>query len=162
MAKQKLRTKLVMASLLATLVGCAMPIDDGSDESVGEASDAVKTEICPAIAILCIEGYKPKKLPQCNQMCIPDNQQGWECNSDKDCGPIYCVTTPCPQPVCQGHKCKLPNANGNNGNGGGPPPGVGKACGENVCTADEYCCNESCGICAPEGGFCIQIACSPS
>ena len=42
-------------------------------------------------------------------------------------------------------------------------------CGDNVCTKGEYCCNESCGICAPEGGFCTQqicqaagVACGPS
>ena len=34
------------------------------------------------------------------------------------------------------------------------------ACGPNVCAAGEYCCNESCGICAPEGGSCIEIGCS--
>jgi hypothetical protein len=33
-------------------------------------------------------------------------------------------------------------------------------CGLNVCGAGEYCCNESCGICAPEGGFCTQQVCS--
>jgi hypothetical protein len=34
-------------------------------------------------------------------------------------------------------------------------------CGDNTCGAGEYCCNASCGICAPEGGACIQIACEP-
>ncbi|MEW5853560.1 MAG: hypothetical protein AB2A00_32590, partial [Myxococcota bacterium] len=29
---------------------------------------------------------------------------------------------------------------------------AGESCGENTCGVDEYCCNESCGICAPEGG----------
>jgi hypothetical protein len=32
-------------------------------------------------------------------------------------------------------------------------------CGSNVCGAGEYCCNASCGICAPEGGGCIQMVC---
>jgi hypothetical protein len=35
-----------------------------------------------------------------------------------------------------------------------------KPCGKNVCGAGFYCCNASCGICAPEGGACIQIACT--
>jgi hypothetical protein len=35
-------------------------------------------------------------------------------------------------------------------------------CGDNVCAKDEFCCNESCGICAPEGGFCTQQLCQPS
>ncbi len=33
------------------------------------------------------------------------------------------------------------------------------ACGSAVCAYDEYCCNESCGICAPLGGFCTQQFC---
>jgi hypothetical protein len=33
------------------------------------------------------------------------------------------------------------------------------SCGANVCQQGEYCCNESCGICAPEGGGCIQQFC---
>jgi|SRR5581483_3455930 len=32
-------------------------------------------------------------------------------------------------------------------------------CGTKTCGAGEYCCNASCGICAPEGYACIQIAC---
>jgi hypothetical protein len=35
----------------------------------------------------------------------------------------------------------------------------GTPCGDNVCGAGEYCCNPSCGICAPEGGFCTQQFC---
>jgi hypothetical protein len=37
--------------------------------------------------------------------------------------------------------------------------GPGVRCGDNFCTRGDYCCNESCGICAPRGGACIQIAC---
>jgi hypothetical protein len=36
----------------------------------------------------------------------------------------------------------------------------GEACGSRTCGAGEYCCNASCGICAPAGGACIQIACA--
>lgn len=35
----------------------------------------------------------------------------------------------------------------------------GEACGSSVCTGNTFCCNASCGICAPKGGACIQIAC---
>ena len=35
------------------------------------------------------------------------------------------------------------------------------ACGGNTCASGEYCCNESCGICAPEGGVCTQQVCEP-
>ncbi len=33
-------------------------------------------------------------------------------------------------------------------------------CGKNLCGADEYCCNESCGICAPANGSCTQQKCN--
>ena len=39
--------------------------------------------------------------------------------------------------------------------------GLGKPCGDNFCGAGEFCCNASCGICAPLDGACIQIACEP-
>lgn len=41
--------------------------------------------------------------------------------------------------------------------------GVGGTCGEGehqrTCNHDEECCNSSCGICAPTGHSCLQIAC---
>ncbi|MBW2458047.1 MAG: hypothetical protein JRI68_26315 [Deltaproteobacteria bacterium] len=37
----------------------------------------------------------------------------------------------------------------------------GEPCGNNVCQPTEFCCNPSCGICAPHGGACIEIACMP-
>ncbi len=33
------------------------------------------------------------------------------------------------------------------------------ACGDTVCGAGDYCCNASCGICAPIGGSCTQEFC---
>lgn len=35
-------------------------------------------------------------------------------------------------------------------------------CGPSVCGSGEYCCNESCGICAPFGGSCTQQVCAPA
>jgi hypothetical protein len=34
-----------------------------------------------------------------------------------------------------------------------------EACGPSTCSSDEYCCNESCGICTPFGSMCIQEFC---
>merc|ERR1712228_1093096 len=34
-----------------------------------------------------------------------------------------------------------------------------KQCGDSICHHGEYCCNESCGICAPNGGHCTQQFC---
>lgn len=39
------------------------------------------------------------------------------------------------------------------------PVGKVETCGNTVCPAGQTCCNASCGICAPPGGACIQIAC---
>jgi len=38
-------------------------------------------------------------------------------------------------------------------------PGSRVSCGRNVCGPNQYCCNESCGICAPRGAACIQVYC---
>lgn len=37
--------------------------------------------------------------------------------------------------------------------------GGGIKCGTNHCGAGEYCCNASCGTCAPMGAMCTMIAC---
>lgn len=35
-------------------------------------------------------------------------------------------------------------------------------CGNTVCTGGNFCCNASCSICAPRGGFCTQQVCPPT
>ncbi|KAL8377196.1 hypothetical protein RB595_008057 [Gaeumannomyces hyphopodioides] len=44
-----------------------------------------------------------------------------------------------------------------------PFPGGGGdglvTCGKNKCAKGNYCCNHSCGICAPPDGACIQLFC---
>ncbi len=37
-----------------------------------------------------------------------------------------------------------------------------ETCGDVTCVPGEVCCNESCGICTPPGGVCIQTVCEPS
>lgn len=39
-------------------------------------------------------------------------------------------------------------------------PGEGEACGDTVCGEGMVCCNDSCGICTPPDGACIQIECT--
>ena len=41
-------------------------------------------------------------------------------------------------------------------NHGGPPF---EECNEVVCGPNFFCCNRSCSICAPDGGFCTQQVC---
>jgi hypothetical protein len=38
----------------------------------------------------------------------------------------------------------------------------GESCGGNTCGLDEFCCNASCGICAPLGGSCTEQFCEPN
>ncbi len=40
--------------------------------------------------------------------------------------------------------------------------GLGEDCGPKTCAAGEVCCNESCGICTPPGGGCIELYCEPA
>jgi hypothetical protein len=48
---------------------------------------------------------------------------------------------------------------GSGGHGGGGARG-GISCGKNVCGAGDYCCSQSCSLCAPIGSLCIAIACT--
>lgn len=115
-------------------------------EVLGKA-DNPNPQACPEVKILCPEGKVAKQLPSCRWVCVPDQQ--WECDSNDDCV-IYCFAYPCPEGVCSGHKCTVRDGGGQ----GGEP------CGDLFCGASSYCCNESCGICAPIGGACIQLACN--
>jgi hypothetical protein len=61
--------------------------------------------------------------------------------------PVQCVAQPCgfgQTAVCLNGTCAQT----------GSPPCNG------LCGAGEFCCNDSCDICAPLGGTCIQIACN--
>lgn len=40
-------------------------------------------------------------------------------------------------------------------------PATQVKCGKTLCPVGQVCCNESCGICAPPEGACIQLACVP-
>lgn len=40
-----------------------------------------------------------------------------------------------------------------------PGPIGGGKCGSNTCASNQFCCNASCGTCAPLGGGCTQQAC---
>ncbi len=45
------------------------------------------------------------------------------------------------------------------GNEGQP---LGSPCGPSRCQPGQFCCNESCGLCAPRGGICLQRQCGPN
>jgi hypothetical protein len=45
------------------------------------------------------------------------------------------------------------------GNGSHRSGSAGESCGPKTCAGGEVCCNQSCGICTPPGGACIQTFC---
>ena len=47
----------------------------------------------------------------------------------------------------------------NPGQSSGQSSGQPQSCGHTECGAGQFCCNRSCGICAPEGGSCTQQVC---
>jgi hypothetical protein len=145
------RIACVLVGFGIALGGCAVGIEGEEGEDLGLSADALKDpRMCPMVmTVKCPEGYRNKQLQNCNQLCVPDN--GPECREDADCGAIYCVTYPCPQPVCDKHQCVVPTT---------PPETGGDQCGNNVCAPTDYCCNSSCGICAPPDGMCIMLACT--
>lgn len=67
--------------------------------------------------------------------------------SERDCSHILCAEgyEPVSDPYGCDYTCR---------------PIAGRPCGPSVCGPGEVCCNESCGICTPPGGSCIEIYCT--
>jgi hypothetical protein len=42
-----------------------------------------------------------------------------------------------------------------------PHPDEPEVCGSATCPEGQVCCNSSCGICTPPGGFCTMQYCGP-
>ncbi len=120
-----------------TAVCIALPSCDGLSCEAGQH--------CELREVQCIRAPCP---PQ--PACVDDADK--ECRNPCEtvrCGKgthceavdVVCITTPC----CAVAECK--------------PDAGGTRCGDSVCGAGAYCCNESCGICAPKGGACTEQFC---
>ena len=94
-----MNARIALALVLLT-AGCAADVGEYDLAS----AELRPPRACPAIAILCIEGYVPRHLPNCRWSCVPE--RGPECRTDEECT-IYCITTPCPSGVCQGGRCAV-------------------------------------------------------
>jgi hypothetical protein len=136
-----------VAVCATVFAACAVGVDEQEEPLLEQSVQAVGPEPCEG-KLTCPEGKVAKKLPNCNEVCVPDRE--FECSANTDCPALHCVTAPCPQLVCQGHKCVLP----------GSSPAASVPCGSKVCGPTDYCCNASCSMCAPVGGSCIQMICA--
>lgn len=115
------------------MTGCAAPVDSG-DEAVGTAEEAISENACQ----LKCRGCTPQTLPYCSQVCELHGNCGTRCQIVAKCLEGYHWD----ETACN---CL--------------PDGGGQPCGTSTCGAGQYCCNESCGICAPIGGGCIELYC---
>lgn len=118
--------------------------DDPTDDCDPREGGADCIGICQAPAAGCLShgnrDYLSFDPPECAAilfLCAPGHAPFFD-----ECG-CGCVPDPGPEP---------PTSE--------PPTSTrGEPCGRSFCERGEYCCNRSCGICAPEGGSCIQVEC---
>jgi hypothetical protein len=116
---------------------------------------------CPPVGVCVADPVPPVrcggiagiKCPGAGQ-CVDDSSDDCDpANGGADCGGV-CQCNPIPR------MCPV-------GSTWNPSPTVCACepsvtpitCGKNTCADGEYCCNASCGICAPKGAACIQIVC---
>ncbi|HSN99530.1 MAG TPA: hypothetical protein VLS89_14640 [Candidatus Nanopelagicales bacterium] len=157
---------------------CTVGVEPGDedpamvDEDIGTDTAEIRGRFCGGLAgIQCPAGL----------MCIDDPRD--DCDPEAggaDCGGICRPDRPEPPPACLRRDptkdyisqspeqcaairffCKEEHAVpffDECGCGCQTAP-AGEVCGRSVCGPDQYCCNESCGICAPKGGFCTQQFC---
>jgi len=122
---------VVLAALVAA-VGLISAC--GTGESVGEDEAAVSAKACH---------WKCGHCPA-NRVCA------LACTSSGNCGTTCVETMLCIQGyVFDQQSCSCV-----------PSQTTGEPCGNGTCGANEYCCNASCGICAPLDGVCTQQACA--
>jgi hypothetical protein len=135
--------------------------------------DPCATMLCaPDSHCVVLESYPPQArcVPKVDRCASIRCAQGTHCEVRQ----VQCVRAPCPPlPQCipdialdlSGDMIQPftftspPSASLLTHRPKRPRPSGLEKCGNNICGKGKYCCNASCGICAPKGGFCIQIAC---
>ncbi|EJT75656.1 hypothetical protein GGTG_05588 [Gaeumannomyces tritici R3-111a-1] len=159
--------RLLLAASLAATATLASPLAGGVVRQVARQG-LEKRQQCGLT--VCAAGYKC-----CNPLCSMCTKPGVVC-TQQDCGhlrssyspglpPRPFITTPAAAtetvttvPTFQTTLAPLPFPGGGGGGGGGGESPV--TCGKNKCGKGQYCCNSSCGICAPVDGACIQLFCA--
>jgi hypothetical protein len=113
-------------------VGCTASSDP---DETGSAEEAQSSKACHWKC-----GHCPKGV-MCTLACTASGNCGTTCTQTMLCIQGY---------VWDDKSCScVPGA------GAG-----GVACGNGTCGSGEYCCNSSCGICAPRGAMCTQQVCA--
>jgi hypothetical protein len=123
--------------------------------------------LTPCATVRCAAGYTCQAIGN-RARCVPNKPEG-----RRQCGASICATgltccnascgicTP-PGVMCTQQVCDKPEPIPE------PKPvptepapgkGLGPKCGGGRCDAGNVCCNDSCGICTPPGGACIQLFC---
>lgn len=138
----------------------------GSEEIADAAGICLPGSLDPCAAVRCMFGYVcdfGACIAEDPCMVVVGNHLEPLCGEGESCvlQEVQCIRAPCPPiPSCEPalDACALVRcAAGTTCQDGACIPDV--QCGGNVCGAGEYCCNSSCGICAPEGGVCTQQFC---
>jgi hypothetical protein len=171
MMKRK-RAPVTVALLLVStaslmFAACQSGTEPALDEPPGEALvEGSVRPFCGGIAgIACPQGLVCTDDPQDD--CDPDDG-GADCGGicvvgRRDCfvpGRRYVAEDP---GQCAAIRFRCPPGRepffDDCGCGCEPAPTGDRWCGGSLCGPHEYCCNPSCGICAPIGGACIQAVC---
>ncbi|HET9956826.1 MAG TPA: hypothetical protein VFQ61_20160 [Polyangiaceae bacterium] len=119
-------------------------VDDGSGAALETSSGASESgaSIESELRVLtCRSSVECPRLTHCST-------EDGVCNRPPGCKPGSICPAVC-YGTCVPEKIEL------------PPPIGGGVCGDKVCSAGTFCCNASCGTCAPLGGACTQQVCLP-
>jgi hypothetical protein len=109
------------------------------------------------IRALCIQGYAFDPSPEVCA-CVPETNpcaailciEGTQCEVVDGKGTCVPQDNPCAAILClEGTQCEVVDGKGV----------CQEICGKSTCSEGTTCCNASCGMCAPPGFACIQIAC---
>lgn len=149
------------------IAGIACPgsgtcVDDPSDSCDPKNGGADCGGICTcSIRALCIKGNHFDPSPTVCA-CVPDVgscalvrcASGTHCQVVNDSAQCVEDATTCAAVLCEvGTQCVEDSGVAH------CVPQSGVQCGTVTCANGQYCCNASCGMCAPPGVACIQIAC---
>ena len=107
--------------------------------NAGESCCGPDCGICTPVGGTCPDICTgPIIIPEDNTAVVLES-----CEADDDCFAMPCNEEPCFDYVCRESVCVLV-----------------EECGNTECDPEvDYCCNASCGICAPLGGSCVQVVC---